>query len=31
MSEQDSLIERFKIEDEIFMKFDIESEHIIKL
>lgn len=25
------MIERFKIEDEIFMKFDIEIEHIIKL
>jgi hypothetical protein len=25
------LFERFKIEDDIFMRFDIEIEHIIKL
>jgi hypothetical protein len=29
MSEEQVLIERFKIEDAIFMKYDVEIEHIL--
>lgn len=31
MPEEELLIEKFKVEDELFTNFDIEMEHIIKV